>query len=97
MSNTITGALYTTGTYTSSYSGGDYNPLSFLEEKSINLEKLKEMSDERRTSILSLISSLASSNDSSVRKMLLNTLEVYDIFEDKEVLLRKIKIESVIS
>lgn len=70
--------------------------IDILDGKSLNLEKLEEMSPERRTSILSIISSLAVSTDYSVRKLLLNTLESYNLLEDKDVVSRKAKIESVV-
>ncbi len=78
------------------YVGSWTNPLEILEDKSINLEKLDEMSSERRKSILSIISYLAVSTDSNVRKLLLNTLESYNILEDRDVVSRKAKIESVV-
>lgn len=70
--------------------------LSYLEDKSINLAKIEEMTAERRTTVLSIISSLSSATEKSVRIMLLNTLESYNILEDKEVIERKSKIESFI-
>lgn len=71
------------------------DPCDLFSGKVLNLQKIEEMTAERRGIVLSLIGNLGLSND-KVKELIISTLEVYGLFENKDTLTRKIKIENVI-
>ena len=89
---------YTTNTGTFTTQGWDYSSDFKLEsdDLAINIEKLFTLSEEKRDVLKEIIKSFINESDHNIKKMLLNTLESYNLIIDKKTLERKIKISNIV-
>lgn len=74
---------------------GFYQPDTHMEALALNLQKFEALSEFKRTVILTLLNQYGQV-DHSFKKVIQNTLECYNLLEDKEVLNRKRKINELI-
>lgn len=87
--------LYTTnGGWTVSTTDTYYNTFNF-EEKVLDLEKLTKLDNVKREMIMELFLSFTKCEDYNTKKLIYNTLEVYNVITDQKALIRKMKISKI--
>jgi hypothetical protein len=103
----LNGATLTSNITTSGYSnsnmiygstGWSTTPITYtlddIKDKAINIDRIKALDEVERKLVLDLLEQLDNSSQ-NMQRMILNTMEVYGIFEDKVVVARKQKIKGV--
>jgi hypothetical protein len=70
-------------------------PLDNLKDKAIDVDRLKLLDETERLLVMELLQQLDKASQ-NMQHMIMNTLDMYNIFEDKQILARKRKIKGVL-